>query len=122
MLHFIQGGIINGSMLALELMGKGYGGNGGVIINTGSDTGILLKPSFVSVSLRRLPIQFKTYLYRSDFILVTRTWDISGAVKILKQGAASCFRVLSSRKAPVFYYKPPKFFKNRTVRMLLTSS
>ncbi|CAB4001911.1 Hypothetical predicted protein, partial [Paramuricea clavata] len=38
MLHFIQGGVINGSMLALELMGRDYGGNGGVIINTGSDT------------------------------------------------------------------------------------
>jgi NAD(P)-dependent dehydrogenase (short-subunit alcohol dehydrogenase family) len=39
MLHFIQGGVINGSMLAIELMGRGYGGNGGVIINTASITG-----------------------------------------------------------------------------------
>jgi hypothetical protein len=47
MLHFIQGGVINGSMLALELMGRGYGGNGGVIINTSSLLGILLKVRFV---------------------------------------------------------------------------
>ncbi|CAB4019686.1 15-hydroxyprostaglandin dehydrogenase [NAD(+)]-like [Paramuricea clavata] len=34
------GGIINGSMLALELMGRGYGGNGGVIINMSSVAGV----------------------------------------------------------------------------------
>ncbi|CAB3984033.1 15-hydroxyprostaglandin dehydrogenase [NAD(+)]-like [Paramuricea clavata] len=34
------GGVINGSMLALELMGRGYGGNGGVIINTASLLGL----------------------------------------------------------------------------------
>ncbi|XP_028401829.1 15-hydroxyprostaglandin dehydrogenase [NAD(+)]-like [Dendronephthya gigantea] len=30
------GGVISGSILGLELMGKGYGGDGGVIINTAS--------------------------------------------------------------------------------------
>lgn len=46
-----QGGIINGSMLALELMGRGYGGNGGVIINMSSVAGIHIKSSFVLVCL-----------------------------------------------------------------------
>jgi NAD(P)-dependent dehydrogenase (short-subunit alcohol dehydrogenase family) len=51
MFHYIQGGIINGSMLALELMGRGYGGNGGVIINMSSVAGIHIKSSFVLVCL-----------------------------------------------------------------------
>ncbi|CAB4001910.1 15-hydroxyprostaglandin dehydrogenase [NAD+], partial [Paramuricea clavata] len=43
------GGVINGSMLALELMGRDYGGNGGVIINTGSDTGIKAYMSMIPI-------------------------------------------------------------------------
>ena len=38
----MQGGVINGCMLGIELMRKNYDGNGGVIINMSSVTGMLV--------------------------------------------------------------------------------
>ena len=46
----MQGGVINGSMLGLELMGKGYGGNGGVIINMASGAGVFPISKFLDKS------------------------------------------------------------------------
>ena len=80
----------------------------------------------IEVFLRWLPtviIQFKTYLYRSDVILVIRAWNLRGPVNILKQGAGLrevVFEFYLQRKRQFFYYNP-KLFKIRTVRMLITS-
>jgi hypothetical protein len=64
-------------------------------------------------------VQFKTVIFRSDVIFVTGAWNLRGPVKFwnkVKQGAISCFSVLSARKMPVFYYNH-KLFKIGTVRM-----
>ncbi|XP_028411097.1 15-hydroxyprostaglandin dehydrogenase [NAD(+)]-like isoform X2 [Dendronephthya gigantea] len=49
MISINVGGVINGSMLGLELMGKGSGGDGGVIINSSSIGGVTLLLKFIPV-------------------------------------------------------------------------